>query len=264
MHRVTLLVIVIAFAALSLLAADPNEELLAAARKGDLAVVKQQVEKGAAIEAKTPYGQTPLYLAAMNGHEDVVRFLLDKGASVDVRDTFYKAPMLAFVLQREHYAVAKMLILKGTKTPDEDLQGVAGTGKADLVQALLDTSKPSQAALDKTYEAALQQKQTEVAAVLKKAGAHEPVPPVAVDLKVLESYAGNYKSGGLPIEIKVFVKDGSLYMQATGQSEFPLKPKSATVFEFPAAQIVVEFDSASSFTLKQGGQNYAFKKAVTQ
>jgi hypothetical protein len=53
-------------------------------------------------------------------------------------------------------------------------------------------------------------------------------------------------------------------MQATGQSEFALKPKSATVFEFSAAQIVVEFDSASSFTLKQGGQSYVFKKAVTQ
>src|SRR5947209_5684527 len=89
--------------AIPLLAADVNEELLDAARKGDLVSVKALLAKGAAIETKTPYGQTPLYLAAMNGRADVVEFLLDKGASTDVRDTFYKAPILAFVLMRKHY-----------------------------------------------------------------------------------------------------------------------------------------------------------------
>jgi len=263
MRRIAWLAVVIAFAALSLFAQDANEQLLAASRSGDLATVKQLVEKGATLETKTPYGQTPLYLAAMNGHEEVVRFLLDKGASVDIRDTFYKAPILGFVLQRKHYGVAKMLLLKGTKTPDEDLPGVAQTGRSDLVQALLDSSKPNQAALDKVYEAALEQKQTEVAAVLKKAGAREPAPPFNADPKVLESYAGTYKAEGVPLDIKVFVKEGQLYMQATGQSEFPMKARSATQFEFQAAGIQVEFGSAANFVLKQGSSNRQFKKVVT-
>src|SRR5215469_11629966 len=88
--------------ALTVFAADANQDLLSASRSGDLAAVKAALENGATLETKTPYGQTPLYLAAMNGHEAVVRFLLDKGASSDVQDTFYKAPMLAFVLQRKH------------------------------------------------------------------------------------------------------------------------------------------------------------------
>ena len=71
MHRFAGLVLVFTLAAF---AADVNEELLGAARKGDLAAVKALCEKGAAIEAKTPYGQTPLYLAAMNGHDEVVGF----------------------------------------------------------------------------------------------------------------------------------------------------------------------------------------------
>ncbi len=148
--------------------------------------------------------------------------------------------MLDFVLQRKHYGVAKMLIRKTAAKPDEVLESVAATGNAELVQASLDAGKPSQA------------------------GAHEPAPAFVVDVKTLEAYAGTYKSDQVPLDIKVFVKEGSLYMQATGQPEFALKATSATQFEFTLAQVVVEFDSASSFTLKQGGGSFRFKKAVTQ
>src|SRR5713226_414887 len=182
MRSIPLLVLAAAF---SLFAADSNEDLLAASRAGDLAAVKAAVQNGAALETKTPYGQTPLYLAAMSGHEEVVRFLLEKGASVDITDTFYKAPMLAFVLQRKHYGVAKMLIPKST-TPDQTLMAVAGTGKSDMVQAVLEAAKPSQTSLDKAYEQALARKQADVAELLKKAGAQEPAPGVTVDAKVLD------------------------------------------------------------------------------
>ena len=260
MHRI----LCIGFAvALALAAADINEELLDASRKGDFASVKSLLEKGAALEAKTSYGQTPLYLAAMNGHEDVVKLLLEKGANTDVRDTFYKASILGFVMQRKHYAVAKMLIAKGNGSVDEMLSGAAGSGNGELVQAVLDKGRPSQASLDKTYEMALERKLATVAELLKKAGAHEPAPPVQVDAKVLESYAGTYKTEQFPLDIKVFVRDGKLILQATGQPELAPKAKSATVFEFAPAQLVVEFDSDSSFTLKQGGGNLKFKKVVT-
>jgi hypothetical protein len=260
MHRTFVLV----FAALALFAGDVNEDLLAAARRGDLASVKTSIEKGAALEAKTSYGQTPLYLAAMNGHQEVVDFLLDKGASTAVRDTFYKAPMLAFVLQRKHYGVAKALIVKGGGSPDENLEAVGRTGNTELLQAVLEKGKPSQPSLDRAYEMALDRKQDAVAELLKKAGAQPPAPAVQVDAKVLESYAGTYKSEQLPFDIKVFIREGKLYLQATGQPELAPKAKSPTVFEFAPARLEVEFDSAGSFMLKQGGTNNRFKKAVTQ
>src|ERR1700680_925160 len=130
MRQIALLAFASAFSAF---AWDANEDLLSASRLGNLGAVTAAVEKGAALETKTPYGQTPLYLAAMNGHEEVVQFLLGKGASSDVQDTFYKAPMLAFVLQRKHWEVAKLLMGKSTK-PDQALEDAAGTGRADLVQ----------------------------------------------------------------------------------------------------------------------------------
>jgi hypothetical protein len=93
----------------------------------------------------------------------------------------------------------------------------------------------------------------------------EPAKPaVSVDLKTLESYSGTYNSDQLPVAIKAFVRDGKLFLQATGQPEFPLKPVSATQFEFAQMGIVVDFDSASSFTLKQRGVTSHFKKAPAQ
>jgi uncharacterized protein YciI len=92
----------------------------------------------------------------------------------------------------------------------------------------------------------------------------ETAPAVAVDVKTLESYSGTYKSDQLPIDIKASVRDGKMFMQGAGQSEFPLKATSPTRFEFAEAGVVVEFDSPSSFTLKQGGGNFRFKKAVTR
>jgi uncharacterized protein YciI len=87
-------------------------------------------------------------------------------------------------------------------------------------------------------------------------------PGVTVDPKTLESYCGTYSSEQFPLAIKAFVKDGKLYFQATGQPEFALKAASATQFEFAQAGIVVEFDSPSSFTLKQRGNVNRFQKTV--
>jgi uncharacterized protein YciI len=84
-------------------------------------------------------------------------------------------------------------------------------------------------------------------------------PAVAVDPKTLESYAGTYKSDQL--EVKALVRDGRLFLQATGQPELPLRAVSATQFEFAQAGIVVEFDSPSSFTLKQRGVTSRFTKS---
>src|SRR5215471_14866591 len=130
--------------------------------------------------------------------------------------------MLAFVLQRKHWGVAKLLIAKSSN-PDQALDDVSGTGRTDLVQAVLAGAKPSQAALDKAYENALTRKQTDVSDLLKKAGAHEPAPAFAVDAAVLASYAGTYRSEQIPVEIKVSVKDGTLYFQPAGQNELATK-----------------------------------------
>lgn len=245
--------------------AGVNEDLIDAARRGDFAGVEKLLAHTPApdIEAKTPYGQTPLYVAAMNGHEAVVKALLAKGAKTAVTDTFYKAPMLTFVLMRKHYGVAGMLIEKGGQAPDETLDHVSMSGTPELMEKVL-ALKPSQAALDKNYEMLLARNRPQMAELLLKAGAKPPAPAFAVDAKTLDSYAGTYKSDTLPLEIKASAKEGKLFLQATGQPEFAPKAKSATVFEFAPARLEVEFGVPGTFVLKQGGQTYQFKKVVAQ
>lgn len=148
--------------------------------------------------------------------------------------------------------------------PDGLLASVAETGKADAVQALLEVTKPSQRAIDEAYERALEQKRAEVAAALKKAGAQEPPPAFNADPKVLERYVGEYNSDNVPLTVRVFVKDGNLFMQATGQSEFPLRARSATEFEFKTAGVQVRFASDGRFTLTQGPGSYLFKKVANR
>ena len=92
----------------------------------------------------------------------------------------------------------------------------------------------------------------------------EATPAATVDVQILESYCGTYNSDQSPLEIKAFVKNGKLYLQALGQPAFPLNAASPTRFEFSQAGIVVEFDSSSGFTLKQGGRSRSFKKAEGQ
>jgi ankyrin repeat protein len=53
--------------------------------KGHETVVELLLEKGADLECKSNYGETPLCQAAQNGHEAVVRLLLERGAGVECK-----------------------------------------------------------------------------------------------------------------------------------------------------------------------------------
>jgi hypothetical protein len=65
-------------------------------------------------------------------------------------------------------------------------------------------------------------------------------------------------------EIKISARGGSLYGQATGQQEFPLKAISPTKFAFAQAQLEIDFDAPGVFTLKQGTATVKFKKVERQ
>src|SRR4051812_18928378 len=80
------------------LAADPQTDLLEAARKGRTKDVEALLAKGADLEVKDKEGRTPLMLAAQYGRTAAVKVLLEKGAKPDTRDMHgWDAYMLALL-----------------------------------------------------------------------------------------------------------------------------------------------------------------------
>ncbi len=84
---------------------------------------------------------------------------------------------------------------------------------------------------------------------------------VAIETTVLTRYEGTYAAPGFPLEIHVFVKEGRLHGQATGQGAFPLTAYSDTSFEFPQAKIELNFfekDGRQAFHFSQGPAKFDF------
>jgi ankyrin repeat protein len=89
-----------------------------AAENGHEAVVKLLLEKGAELEAKDMFGQTPLSQAvrAGNGREAVVKMLLEKGAELEAKDKDGQTP-LSWAAENGYEAMVKLLLEKGAEKP---------------------------------------------------------------------------------------------------------------------------------------------------
>ena len=204
-----------------------NEELFAAARKGDVAAVKALLDKGVDVNAKTNYGATALSYACDKGHAEVVKLLLERGADPNAKDTFYGEVPMGWALSRDHYDIVKLLLDHGAQGKERALIAGADGGNVELVKAILDKG----------------------------------------DLKpeTLKSYAGTYKSDQVG-EMVIAIKDGKLTGSIPGQPLLTLGATSKNTFsilEFDGITITfnLETDKVVSLTLKTGGGAFEMKKA---
>jgi hypothetical protein len=247
------------------LAQSPNKELddqlFEAARRGDAAAVAALLDKGADVNAKFRYGTTALFKAAERGNIEVVKVLLARGADVTVKDTFYGATAMTWALQNKHVEVVRALLEKDSASVDTVLTTGVREGNLQLVNIAVTKGgiKPE------TLTAALaattgDEKKSEIAAILKKAGA---APPPEIDVATLQSYVGKYKSENS--EITVTFKDGKLFAAPGGQPPLLMIALDKLTFR-PAAfdglvvTMNVERGTATGFTLKQGTNTTLFKK----
>ena len=79
----TILTLTIALLLATTAFADPIHD---AAKRGDLAGVQAELDKGANVNAKNQNGATPLHRAAWFGHKEIVELLIAKGADVNAKD----------------------------------------------------------------------------------------------------------------------------------------------------------------------------------
>lgn len=92
----------------------PTQSLRQAAAKGDIKQVKSLISKGADVNAKSKWGQTPLHLAARAGQKDMVELLITKGAEVNAKNKWGRTP-LRIATNRGHTEIVDLLRKHGAK-----------------------------------------------------------------------------------------------------------------------------------------------------
>lgn len=240
-----------------------NEQLWEATRVGDAAAVKVALDKGADVNAKFRYGQTPLFKAAERGHTEVVKLLLERGADVKLRDTFYGATPMTWALDKKHVGVVRALLENGAEEVGDVLMTGVREAKVELVSAALDTKRAKPDTMTAALAAATTKNDSPaIIEMLRKAGAQ---PPPEVDAATLQTYVGKYKSEPGTTEVAVTLKDGKLVAQVTGQPPLNLIATDQTTFrpvEFDGLALTFNSEGGKviSFTLKQGPTPTLFKR----
>ena len=89
-----------------------EQERRIAARASAWSAALALLAAGAAIDRKTNFGETALFMAAANGHADVVKALLAAGANAnDTRGDGSSA--LSLASERRHIATVQVLLAAG-------------------------------------------------------------------------------------------------------------------------------------------------------
>ena len=152
-------------------AADLNEELLSATRKGDVEAVKALLAKGADVNARTAHGATPLFYACDRGNAEMVKILLGAGADMKAREPNFNSMPIAFAVSRDHAEVVKLLIEKMPEIRDAAMNEAVRWSRTKTAAALLAAWSFPAERLTSWLTTAEDNDCEEIVELLKKAGA---------------------------------------------------------------------------------------------
>ncbi|MGH6890700.1 MAG: ankyrin repeat domain-containing protein [Dongiaceae bacterium] len=125
----------------------PDQSLLDAVRRGNLAAVVAALTQGAAIDARDGQQQSPLLLAVQGDHRDVALHLVARGADINAEAANHDTPwLLAGALGRTEMLSAmldtgKVDYAKRNRYGGNALIPACERGHVDTVKLLLDRSR---------------------------------------------------------------------------------------------------------------------------
>lgn len=120
------------------------EEIHDAAQQGDLAKIKELLEKNPdLLEARSESEKTPLHYAAQGGHKEIVELLLAKGADVNAKNSAMETP-LHYAAALGHKEVVDLLHAKGAALRNRNIDGdtplhyAARFGNSETIRVLIE------------------------------------------------------------------------------------------------------------------------------
>lgn len=249
---------------------DPGDEMRRAASEGNVARVKQLLEAGTDVNAANRYGGTALAFACDRGQVEVVKLLLQHGANPNAQDTFYNATPITWAAMKGHVEISRLLLDKAGQGDEQVLMMGVGGGHPALVKMVIERGKVGAEALTGALAAATQEGNTEIAGMLKAAGAKPPPPAdFKVDAETLKSYEGNYEGpNGLALNV-IVDKDGKLTASAGGGPPFVFGALDKVTFrpeQYPALKLIftVENGKVTGAIVDEGGAQTPLKKKEVQ
>jgi len=175
-----------------------------AARGGDLASIRELIDRGAAVNVRAGDGSTALLWAAYHSHPEMVQTLIAAGADPDTANNFGVTPLLQ-ASRTGDTAVMQALLDGGADLElthpegETPLMAVSRTGRIDAVGLLLERGADPNAVESFQQQTALMWAAAEghldVVDVLLKAGA-DPNLQARVSTLTKRSINADYPSGG--------------------------------------------------------------------
>ena len=125
-----------------------NDQLFAAAGRGDSSAIQPLLDKGANIEARNNDGLTALIVAAVSGQTETVRLLLDKGANIEAKNSNGDTALI-FAAYNSRTDVMLLLLEKGADIEAKDNQDDTALLQAACFEAKADVNRTEKAGMVK-------------------------------------------------------------------------------------------------------------------
>jgi cytohesin len=102
---------------------NPPSQIIVAASKGDIEIVKHLLQKDSYINADDENGFSAIHHASSNGHENIVAILLSAGVNIDDQTNNRGQTPLHMAVEHNHINVVSLLLSKGANFNLKDSSG---------------------------------------------------------------------------------------------------------------------------------------------
>lgn len=124
---------------------EPEREMIAAAERGEVAVLKKLLSGGVRIDARDQRGRTALLAATHRNRVEIARHLIREGADVNAKDFIQDTPYL-YAAAEGRIEILKLTLGAGAELKDTNRYGGTGLipaahhGHVEAVKILLATA----------------------------------------------------------------------------------------------------------------------------